>query len=367
MKKLIAFMTAFIVCILSVTAAAPDCFKSELSAYAETEDTTDYKAVLDSLIRNHYISCAVLLTASDGTTLYSYNPNTALMGASLIKLPYVYYVCQQLSNGVRSLSDTFTYTSNWYHGGSGIIRNNGYGKVYTVAQLIDYALRYSDNVAYDILVYLFGIDGYNNMVTSWGYNCYINNYVRFPAVTASFMTTAIEKMKAESESGECWEICWDALINSEFSYSRSVIDDAEYVALKYGFVPTNYHEVMYVECEMPYILTILDSTRNSQADSAFIKNVASASHKMVKQYAYSLKKQAYIPGDVNDDGAVDAVDASAILTEYAWTSLGNTPTFSELQMLSADYNSDGIVDAVDASAVLKAYAFGMVERSTSAG
>ena len=62
-------------------------------------------------------------------------------------------------------------------------------------------------------------------------------------------------------------------------------------------------------------------------------------------------------GDVNDDKAINAIDASIVLKEYAVTSTGGVPTFSDAQRLSADVNKDGKADAVDASAILSYYAF----------
>ena len=65
----------------------------------------------------------------------------------------------------------------------------------------------------------------------------------------------------------------------------------------------------------------------------------------------------YPKGDVNDDGYIDSVDASAILAEYAAVSSGNKSSFNELQKKSADVNEDGFIDAVDASTVLAYYAY----------
>lgn len=62
-------------------------------------------------------------------------------------------------------------------------------------------------------------------------------------------------------------------------------------------------------------------------------------------------------GEVNDDGVIDAIDASAILTEYALTSVGRDPSFTDGQQKAADVNLDGIVDATDASTVLTYYAY----------
>lgn len=64
----------------------------------------------------------------------------------------------------------------------------------------------------------------------------------------------------------------------------------------------------------------------------------------------------YKSGDVNDDGNIDATDASSILEEYSKISTGNTPSFTKKQMITGDVDSNGIIDAGDASAVLEIYA-----------
>lgn len=65
----------------------------------------------------------------------------------------------------------------------------------------------------------------------------------------------------------------------------------------------------------------------------------------------------YIPGDVNGDGLVDAIDASEVLAEYARISAGDFRTFSKKQILAADVFADDYIDAVDASAILAYYAY----------
>ena len=65
----------------------------------------------------------------------------------------------------------------------------------------------------------------------------------------------------------------------------------------------------------------------------------------------------FILGDVNDDGYVNAVDASDILAEYASLSSGNPRRFTERQVMAADVDRNGVTDAVDASSVLAFYAY----------
>ncbi|MBE6862577.1 MAG: hypothetical protein E7497_06750 [Ruminococcus sp.] len=65
----------------------------------------------------------------------------------------------------------------------------------------------------------------------------------------------------------------------------------------------------------------------------------------------------YAFGDVNADGAVDAVDASSILTVYALTSTGHRCKYIEAQKIAADIDLDGEINSSDTSKVLAYYAY----------
>ncbi|MDE6832747.1 MAG: hypothetical protein K2J39_00650 [Ruminococcus sp.] len=54
---------------------------------------------------------------------------------------------------------------------------------------------------------------------------------------------------------------------------------------------------------------------------------------------------------------VDAVDATAVLVEYANLSTSGNETFSSEQKSAGDVNSDNMIDAVDASMILSFYAY----------
>jgi hypothetical protein len=61
-------------------------------------------------------------------------------------------------------------------------------------------------------------------------------------------------------------------------------------------------------------------------------------------------------GDADNNGAVNAVDASIILSNYARYST-STDKPSEYELITQDVNDDGLVNAVDASIVLSYYAY----------
>ena len=62
-------------------------------------------------------------------------------------------------------------------------------------------------------------------------------------------------------------------------------------------------------------------------------------------------------GDVDNSGAVNAIDASIVLDYYSKTSTGQSTSFTETQKNSADVNKDGSINAVDASQILSYYAY----------
>lgn len=229
---------------------------------------------MDRAIRNYGYTSAVYLYSFEEGLLYSHNPNTMILGASLIKLPYAYYCCMQIEAGVRSADELMTYTADFYHGGAGIIRKGAYGTQYSLGTLIDYSLRYSDNVAYDMLVAAFGIDDFNAMIRQWGYSVSISQYTRFPSVSAAFMKCAMEKMHAKSADGAIWQTAWTALNESVLSYARDAIGGETEIAVKYGQVETSYHEVLYVDGEHPYILVILTKTSNYVKPVSFMEKIA---------------------------------------------------------------------------------------------
>lgn len=237
---------------------------------------------MDKIVNGRSRGSAVLLYSMElDQRLYQHDEEWMILGASLIKLPYVYYCCQQIDNGVKSADEVMTYTQSFYHGGAGVIRKSPYGTKYKISTLIDYALRYSDNVAYDMLVYAFGIDGFNHMVKDWGFGVRISQYTRFPQVNAVFMKYAMHKMYLQRNQSTIWQTAWTALNESTGNFARAEIDENANVAIKYGLVETSYHEVIFVDGAHPYILVILTATKNYTKDQTFVKNVVNCAEEIV--------------------------------------------------------------------------------------
>lgn len=69
-----------------------------------------------------------------------------------------------------------------------------------------------------------------------------------------------------------------------------------------------------------------------------------------------LDEMAYGNGDVDGDADVTVSDTVSILSYYAATAAGQSPSFTELQKQAADFNQDGIITVEDAVKTLSLYA-----------
>ena len=89
-------------------------------------------------------------------------------------------------------------------------------------------------------------------------------------------------------------------------------------------------------------LVFLQCVKITADGTALISGVNAAG-----EYAVMVCEYSDLIGDINNDGVLNAFDASAILRHI-------TGIFEGMDILFADFNNDGTVNALDASAILKA-------------
>ena len=106
---------------------------------------------------------------------------------------------------------------------------------------------------------------------------------------------------------------------------------------------------------------LLSKTFNGLSDKDAYPEIALATYKKVAGEA----KPEVAKGDVNNSGKIDAVDASAVLSEYAKLSgSSGKGDFTDAQKTAADVDDNGKIDAVDASKILSYYAYASTEKGT---
>ena len=94
----------------------------------------------------------------------SYNANQKIFTASTIKGPTDIYLYEMASQGKVNLDEMLTYTSNYYNGGSGILKSKSFNSKYSVRTLLEYSTVNSDNAAHNMLMDKYGRE---NMLKFW--------------------------------------------------------------------------------------------------------------------------------------------------------------------------------------------------------
>lgn len=244
---------------------------------------------MKSIIEGYPFECAVYLYNTEKGSVYSYNRKKAYPGASTIKLPYVYYCCTQIEQGKHSLDEKYTYQAKHHTGGQGVIQYTQYGTQWTVKQLITLALERSDNVAYYMLLDVFGKEGFNSMVKNWGYGEQIGDY-NYPDVSSEFLCEAMMKFrkKAFSAKNNIYRQFWNVL---ETDTAKSMVRGAaskSKTAVKYGKTRGFYNEVCYIDGDSPYVLVIMSKTNNANqkidGDRELFRAIARCADRMNKAY-----------------------------------------------------------------------------------
>lgn len=105
------------------------------------------------------------------------------------------------------------------------------------------------------------------------------------------------------------------------------------------------------ECE------IEGSTETIPANAVICGYENSTAQEFAEKYGYSFRIIEDVFGDVDGDGKVSAVDASAVSMEYALLSTSGVGTFTDKQNKSGDIDGDGKISAIDASYISSYYAY----------
>ncbi|WP_296569862.1 dockerin type I domain-containing protein [Ruminococcus sp.] len=136
----------------------------------------------------------------------------------------------------------------------------------------------------------------------------------------------------------------DGIVPDMFINSQQ--DEAGRLQMTYVFTKGIYNGYLKINGEKQTTTTTTSTTTSTKTTTTTAVTTAPP----VPNPEYKL-------GDVNNDGLINAVDASSVLEYYAIVSSARFSTFTAGQKLAADVNHDGFIDAVDASKILSYYAY----------
>ncbi len=136
--------------------------------------------------------------------------------------------------------------------------------------------------------------------------------------------------------------------------------DKKEISLKNGeqyTIPINLSEITFKSTNTNVAVVSPKGIVTAIGIGEAIINIIDKDYNVI-QLKVSVKADgSYLLGDVNNDGNINAVDASSVLAYYAMISTNKKGDFDENQKAAADVDHDGKINAVDASNILSYYAY----------
>ncbi len=185
----------------------------------------------------------------------SYGCDKDFKTASTSKLHYIKYLSSLADNGEIDINETKQYEARHKDSGSGVMKGMATGGYFTVATLMDYVLRYSDNIAYSMLIERFGLTDYLKNVAELGVDYY--TYNGYANCTASEMGALLYDVACYNGAGLA--LMKNAGCNASYNYQIGAELKEYEVLQKYGAIkPGNvaYHDIAVVYAPHPYIMVI---------------------------------------------------------------------------------------------------------------
>ncbi len=251
-------------------------------------DWTDNKT---RLIEVHP-TVAYYTAAIDGSEELAYNADTVLYAASLIKAPYILSVLREIENFEASaerdadgkilyrawetkydLDEIWTYDPDTMNTeGSGEIMLKGKGFTLTWRELFEYALLYSDNIAFSQIYDRFGFTSFNSLVWQLGIEGQSSGFMYLTARDCGKFLCEIYKYFETGSSYARW--MRDLMTRSRYGEMIAVHYPAGMVAHKYGWDVNAFHDMAIVDGEKPYVIVLMtDYEDGGNAAFAFFASV----------------------------------------------------------------------------------------------
>ncbi len=183
-----------------------------------------------------------------------YDSDRVFHPASVIKVPYMMYIYELAEQGKANLNRTFTYTEKNFRDGAGKIAGMPYGSTFTTEELIEYSIRFSDNIAFYMLRDVYSPSKFQSYAKELGVSVGSNPMNRITAKDcAIYYHRVYDKALAGDENA-------NKLLGfmKRTKYNQQIQKGVPKttIAHKYGWWNGNFHDAAIVYDTHPYMLII---------------------------------------------------------------------------------------------------------------
>ena len=224
---------------------------------AKNDIPTDTTALYNAINKGSNRCSFLAIRLSDGASI-AYNVNASYKCASSFKAVAALYAFKKAQEGVYSLNTPLTYTSADYYSGSGILKSGSVGATYTLRQVADYSIRYSDNIAYTMLQRYIDKAGFVEMVKNMGCSvyeqCKITNWPNVSAMDAALWWAEIYSFYQSSPT--YGKELYDIYLGATNPAIKKALGGQYSVAHKSGSISQYFHDGGIVHAKEPYLLVV---------------------------------------------------------------------------------------------------------------
>lgn len=204
---------------------------------------------------------------------YGINQDKSFYGASIAKLPIIFYTQEKLKKEALSLETSFLYTDQineipgaMIRGGTGVMQESELeNQSFSIAQLLEWSIRHSDNLASNMLSYYVAEQNGNEFLESI-------------APFYSTKQTEFSKEMTAKTAGELMLAIYQNELGKEYflktDWQKEKIGSlGKEVYHKIGTNDTFNHDVGVVDGKEPYVLSILSDGYSNEQIEKIVKNI----------------------------------------------------------------------------------------------
>lgn len=247
-----------------------ECLKAPLTTDNLTDNMLNISNELENLFNeSNYNFAFKYKDLYTGFTL-SYNSRQEIFAASTIKAPEAIYIYEEAEKGNINLNDTITYTSSYYTGGTGILKDTSFNVDYTISKLVEYSIIHSDNAAHLMLNNKYQSNNMYNYWTNLGTTTIFKQNNAWGNINADDATIYMEELynyyinknKYSEELLSYFDKSWKII---------STPNNDIRIASKSGWSNSSLHDTALIFDKNPYTLTILTNRGYTEYQSFFNK------------------------------------------------------------------------------------------------
>lgn len=262
-----------------------ECLKRKIDVNDINDKYMNAKQELSTYLSENYKTSVAYLDLTTGFD-YSYESSqyTEYYAASTTKTLAALYIYIKAASGEINLDDTMVYSSKYSYSASKGMKTHKYGDKVSLRVLVSYAIIYSDNSAYRMLLDYIGRSELDDFYEK-NYNIY--TFLRYDDFGNISLVDGLEYMTLLNDfinnNGDLGKELQSFFLNAEQN-DLAIPEEGIAAAHKYGQYQQYYHDIGIVYDEHPYIVVIL----TLEGRGNFEEKVKDISH-----HVYNLHKIFY--------------------------------------------------------------------------